>query len=170
MFCIAQHQLESVLAGRKLDTRLGLARAKMKMRLVLCNRFVGVERFGHIKQQMMMAAVLKIVARVGDTHVAQAEATPESALDRSAVLRPHEIQNGIFWRRLSLSPCGKWQASQDDGQRDQPDDLHDTSSSNALRGTVRCGNRGSDIERWCRNYRGSPAAHSGRHSSRSRTE
>ena len=107
MLGIAQHQLKRMFAGRKFDTRLGLARAKMKMRLVLWNRFVGVERFGHINQQMMMAAVLKIVARVGDTHVAQAEATPESALDRGAVLRPHEIQNGIFWRGLSLSPGGK---------------------------------------------------------------
>src|SRR5882724_5933433 len=35
MFCIAQHKLERVLSGWKFDTRLGLARAKMKMRLVL---------------------------------------------------------------------------------------------------------------------------------------
>src|SRR6267143_1112350 len=131
MLGVAQHELKSMFSRWKFDTCLGLARAKMKMRLVLCNRFVGIERFGHINQQMMMAAVLEIVARVGDTHVAQAEATPESALDRSAVLRPHEIQNGIFWRGLSLSPRGKWQASQDDGQRDQPCDLHDASSSNA---------------------------------------
>ena len=83
-------------AGRQLDACLGLARAKMKMRLVLCNRFVGVEWFIHINQQMMMAAVLKIVARVGDTHVPQTETTPEPSSNRCAVLRPNEIQNRIL--------------------------------------------------------------------------
>src|SRR6202022_824562 len=66
MLGIAQHQLESVLAGRQLDARLGLACSEMKMGLVLWNRLVGIEWFIHINQQMMMAAVLKIVARVGD--------------------------------------------------------------------------------------------------------
>src|SRR5882672_10283716 len=107
MLGIAEHELKGMFSGWQFDARLGLARAKMKMRLVLWNWFVGVEWFGHINQQMMMAAVLKIVARVGDTHVAQAEATPKSAFDRGAVLRPYEIQNGIFWRGLSLSPRGK---------------------------------------------------------------
>src|SRR3979490_935251 len=86
-----------MFAGRQLDTCLGLARAKMKMRLVLCNRFVGVEWFVHINQQMMMAAVLKIVACMSYAHVAQTEATPKSAFDHGAVLRPHEIENGILW-------------------------------------------------------------------------
>src|ERR1700682_4164826 len=103
MLGIAQHQLESVLAGRQLDTRLGLACSEMKMGLVLWDRLVGIEWFIHINQQMMMAAVLKIVARVGDTHVPQTETTPESTSNRSAVLRPNEIQNRILWRGLSLS-------------------------------------------------------------------
>jgi hypothetical protein len=51
----------------------------------------------------MMAAVLKIVARVGDPHVPQTETTPESAFDRGAVLRPDKIQNRVLWRGLSLS-------------------------------------------------------------------
>src|SRR5258708_20206310 len=103
MLGIAEHKLKRMFSGWQFDTRLGLARAKMKMRLVLWNRFVGVERFGHIDQQMMMAAVLKIVARVGDAHVAQAKTAPKSAFDRGAVLGPHEIENGILWRSLSLS-------------------------------------------------------------------
>ena len=48
MLGIAEHELKSMFSGWKLDTRLGLARAKMKMRLVLINRFVGVEWFIHI--------------------------------------------------------------------------------------------------------------------------
>jgi len=107
MLGVAQHELKSMFSGWKFDTRLGLARAEMKMRLVLCNRFIGVEWFVHINQQMMMAAVLKIVARVSDAHVAQTEATPKSALDCGAVLRPDEVENGILWCGLSLSPRGK---------------------------------------------------------------
>jgi len=37
-----------VLAGRQLDTRLGLTRSEMKMGLVLWDRFVEIERFIHI--------------------------------------------------------------------------------------------------------------------------
>src|SRR5437660_298414 len=103
MLGIAQDQLESVLAGRQLDTCLGLACSEMKMGLVLWDRFVRIEWFVHVNQQMMMAAVLKIVACVRDTHVAQAEATPKSAFDHGAVLRPNEIQNRILCRGLSLS-------------------------------------------------------------------
>ena len=103
MIGVTQHQLQGMLAGWKFDTRLGLARSIVKMRLVLWNRFVGVERFIHVNQQMVMAAVLEIIACVSYTHVAQTEPTPESAFDRGAVLRPHEIEKGILWRRLSLS-------------------------------------------------------------------
>jgi hypothetical protein len=80
---------------------------------------------------MVMAAVLEIIARVSYAHIAQTEPTPESAFDRGAVLRPHEIEMGILWRGLSLGTCGKWQTGQDHGQRDQPGDLHDASSRNA---------------------------------------
>jgi hypothetical protein len=52
---------------------------------------------------MMMAAVLKIVACVGDAHVPQTETTPEPASDRSAVLRPNKVHKRILWRGLSLS-------------------------------------------------------------------
>ena len=73
MLRIAQHQLQCVLAGRQFDTGLGLARAEMNMVLVLWNRLVRIQRFVHIDQQMMMTAVLKIVAGVGDAHSAQTE-------------------------------------------------------------------------------------------------
>ena len=68
------------LPGGKLDTGFGLAGAEMKMALVLRDRLVGIERFIHVDQQMMMAAVREIVARMGDAHVAQTEATPERRL------------------------------------------------------------------------------------------
>jgi hypothetical protein len=45
---------------------------------------------------MVMAAVLEIIARVGYAHAAQGEPAPESAFDRGAVLRPPEIERGIF--------------------------------------------------------------------------
>src|SRR5260370_10720884 len=81
---------------------------------------------------MVMAAVFEIIARMSYAHVAQTEATPKSAFDRGAILRPHEIEKGILRRGLSLSIRGKWQTSQDYGQRDQPGDLHDASSFSAL--------------------------------------
>src|SRR3982074_1208982 len=104
---VAEHELKRMVAGWKFDTRLGLARPKMKMRLVLWNWFVGIERFIHINQQMVMAAVFEIIARMSYAHVAQTEATPKSAFDRGAVLRPHEIEKGILRRGLSLSIRGK---------------------------------------------------------------
>src|SRR5436190_2074066 len=75
----------------------------MKMGLVLWDRFVRIEWFVHVNQQMMMAAVLKIVACMRDAHVAQDEATPKSAFDDRAVLRPNEIQNRILRRGHSMS-------------------------------------------------------------------
>jgi len=94
MLGIAQHQLESVFAGRELDTCLGLTRSEMKMGFVLRDRFVGIESFTHVNQQMMVAGVLKVIARMRYAHVAEAEAAPESAFDRCAVLRPYEIEKG----------------------------------------------------------------------------
>src|ERR1700759_4990222 len=92
-----------MLAGWKLDPGLGLPRAKRKVCLVVRDRLLGVDRFVHIDQQMVMAAVLVIVAGMRHAHVAQAETGPEPALDRCAVLRPNEIQNGILACGLSLS-------------------------------------------------------------------
>src|ERR1019366_7322942 len=103
MLSIAQHQLESVFAGRQLDTCLGLTRSEMKMGLVLWDRLVEIERFIYINLEMRMGGVLKIIARRGDNHVRQTETTPDPASNRCAVLRPNEIQNRVLWRRLSLS-------------------------------------------------------------------
>src|SRR3981081_2921069 len=102
MLGIAQHQLEIVFAARELDSCLGLTRSEMKMGFVLWDRFVGIERFIHVNQQMMVAGVLKVIARMGYAHVAEAEAAPESAFDRCAVLRPHEIEKGIVLPGVSL--------------------------------------------------------------------
>ncbi len=103
MIGIAEHELNRVLAGRQLDTSLGLARSEMKMRFVLCNRLIGIEWFAHIDEQMVMAGILIIIPRVGHAHVAKAEATPECSFDGSPIMRPYEIEQGILWRRLSLS-------------------------------------------------------------------
>ena len=47
---IAQHQLKRMLARRQFDTGFGLARAEMKMVLVLRDRLVRFERFIPINQ------------------------------------------------------------------------------------------------------------------------
>jgi len=107
MLGIAQHELERMFARQQLKACLGLPCAEMKMALVLWDRLVGIEWFVHIDQQMMMAAIVKIVACMGDAHVPQTETTPEPAFDRGAVLRPDKVQNGILWRGLSLSVSGK---------------------------------------------------------------
>ena len=109
VFGVAQHELKGMFAGWKFEARLRLARPEMEMRLVLWNWLVGIERFIHIDQQMVMAAVFEIISRVRYAHVAQTEATPKSAFDRQAVLRPHEIKKGIVWRGLSLSVDGAGQ-------------------------------------------------------------
>jgi len=112
VFGVAKDELERVLTGWKFYSRFRLARAKMKVRFVLRNRFLGIERFIHVYQQMVMAAVRVIVAGVRNAHVAQAEAAPESAFDDGAVLRSHEIEKGILVCGLVLSGRGEWQASE----------------------------------------------------------
>src|SRR5260370_38155703 len=99
MIGVTQHQLQGVFAGWKFDTSLGLARSIVKMRLVLWNRLVGVERVIYVNQQMVMAAVLEIIAGVSYNHVAQTEPTPESAFNRRAGLRPHQTEKGHLWHR-----------------------------------------------------------------------
>ena len=131
---VAQHELKGMLTRRKFDARLGLARSKMEMRLVLGNWFVGIEGLIHINQQVVMAAVWKMIACMSYAHVSQTKATPKSAFDGGAVLRPHKIEKGILWRGLSLGMSRKRQTSQSQGQCDQPDELHDPSSFNAPQG------------------------------------
>ena len=80
-----------MFAGRQLDTSLGLARSKVQMGLVRRDRFLGIERFVDVNEQMMVAAVFEVIACMGHAHVAQAETAPECSLDRRAVLRPDEI-------------------------------------------------------------------------------
>ena len=48
MLSIAQHELESVFAGRQLATCLGLTRTEMKMDFVFLERLVGIERVVHL--------------------------------------------------------------------------------------------------------------------------
>ena len=112
MLGIAQHQLERVFSGRQLDTCLGLTRSEMKMGLVLRYRFVGIEWFIHINQQMMMAAVLVMIAGMRNAHVAQTKAAPESAFNGGAVLRPHEMEKSVVVCGLALIERGEWQASE----------------------------------------------------------
>ena len=134
MFGIAQHELERMLAGWKLDPGFGLARAKMKVRFVLRNWLIGIERIVHVYQQMVMAAVRVIVAGVRYAHVAQSKAAPEATLDDGAVLWPHEIQMGILVRGLALSECGKWHADQGRSEDKPLHQFHGKLASTLLRG------------------------------------
>src|SRR5262245_53577684 len=63
-----------------------------------------------------MAGIRIVVTRVGHTHVAQAKAAPESALDDCAVLRPHKIEQYILRRGLALriGGAGKQRQRQQD--------------------------------------------------------
>src|SRR5215469_5337143 len=88
---VTQHQLKRVLAGRQFEMSLSLTRREMYMILVRRDRFVHIERLSDINQQMMMAAIRKIVARVRHPHVAQTKSAPERALDGRTVLWPDEI-------------------------------------------------------------------------------
>src|SRR5260370_33087427 len=102
-----------------------MTRFEMKMALVLCDRLVGIEWFVDIDEQMMMAAVMKIVPCVGDAHVPQTETTPEPAFDRGAVLRPNKVQNRILWRSLSLSVRGERHGRQRRRYHDKPGEPHE---------------------------------------------
>ena len=105
MFGVAKDELQRVFARRQFNVCFGLARPKMKMVLVLRNRVIWIKRFVHVDQQMMVTAIRKIIPRMRDPHIAQAKATPKSALDRRAILRPDEIQRCIIGRRLPLRKC-----------------------------------------------------------------
>jgi len=109
---VSEHELKRVLARRKLDACFGLAGAKMKVRFVLRKRLIGIERLIHVDQKVMMSAVRVAVAGVGHAHVAQTKAVPEPAFDDGAVLRPHEIEQSILRRGLSLGGRGEWQTGE----------------------------------------------------------
>ena len=51
---------------------------------------------------MMMTAVLKIVARMSNAHVAQTETTPKSALDRRPVPAATRNRDGHLFARAFL--------------------------------------------------------------------
>src|ERR1700742_5094569 len=120
---------------------------------------------------MVMAAIFVVCAGMRYTHTPQTKAAPKSALDRRTILRPHEIENGILWRRLPLSMRGKRQTCQGETHRDEPADFHDACSSFSLfRGRVRRGIHGWGIARRCRNCRGLMIGHTSRHFSRNPTE
>ena len=169
MLGIAQHQLERVLAWRQIDKCLGLTRSEMQMGLVLRDRLFDIERFSHINQHVMMAAVLEIVARMGDSHIPQAKTAPEGTLDGCAVARPDEIENRILWRGLSLRMSGARHRCQRHRQHDDPGFSHHHAPLN-VRERERPGIRVSDIEHWCRSKSGLPAVHNVRRFSRIRIE
>lgn len=98
MLGIAQHQLQRVLARRRCETGLGLARTEMKVAAILRDRGFEIERLLDVNQQMMMAAVRVVIVGVGDPHVAQTETAPEPASDPCTVVRPYEIQERVLWR------------------------------------------------------------------------
>ena len=75
MVGVTQHELERMLAGRQFYARLGLARAKMKVRFVLRNRFIGIERLVHVDQ---------------------------ASSPRSAIEREKQIKRWSRWKKVAL--------------------------------------------------------------------
>ena len=96
MFSIAQDQLKRMLAGRQIYEGLRLPCPEMQMFLILWDRLVWIEWLVHIDQEMVMAAVGKIIARVGDPHVAQTEAAPERPLEGRSILGRDYVQKGVL--------------------------------------------------------------------------
>ena len=106
MLGISEHQLECVLAWEQFNTRLSLARAEMKMGLVLWNRLVWVKWLIYVDQQMMMTAVWGIAARLGDAHVAETKPAPERTFERRTISRPDNIEKGVSGGWFSLRVRG----------------------------------------------------------------
>ena len=102
MLGVTEHQLQRVLAGRQVNSRLSLPRAEMKMCLVLGDGLVWVNWVVHIDQQMMMTAVWGVAARLGDAHAAKAKPAPKGAFYSRAVSRPNNVNNGVGGRVRSL--------------------------------------------------------------------
>src|SRR5204862_5172098 len=75
-------------------------------------------------QQMMVAAVRKIVTRVRHAHVAETKTDPKCTLDGCAVRGPDEIQKRVLCRSFSLCLGRTRHKSQSCDQHNQPDNLH----------------------------------------------
>jgi hypothetical protein len=78
----------------------------MKMGFILGDRLLAIERIVDVDQQMMMAAILKIITGVRHAHVTKAKAAPKRAPYSLAVPRSDEVELHILRRRLSLSASG----------------------------------------------------------------
>jgi hypothetical protein len=102
MLGVAEYELQRVFARWQFNACSGLARTKMQVSPVLRNRLIWIERFVHVDQQMMVTAVCKIIPRMRNPHIAQAEATPKSSFDHRSILRSDEIQIRIIRGRFPL--------------------------------------------------------------------
>ena len=104
-----------------IDERLGLSGAEVEMRLVLRDRLVRIEGFVHVDQEMMMTAVRRVAARLGDAHVAKAEPAPERSFHGCAVGRPNDVEEGVGGRAGLLGVRGdrRQRGQQGGGQVDR---------------------------------------------------
>ena len=87
MYQIAEQQLQRVIARRKLDTDLCLATAKMSVIDIRRYWFAQIGQTVQVDQKMVMAGLLLVGSRRGDTHSSK----PESHRHRTA------YYGTIFW-------------------------------------------------------------------------
>ena len=122
VLAVAEHQLQRVLAGWQVNTRLSLPGAEVKMCFVLGDWLVCVDRFVDVDQQMMMTAVCGGAARLSNAHVAQTKPAPKRNFYSRAIRRPNNVEKGVGGRSRSLRVRGDRQPGQqgDGGYAPQP--------------------------------------------------
>src|SRR5688572_27118957 len=91
---ISENKLQRMLPGLKLEAGLGLPGTEMDVLPIGRNRFAGIDVLVDIDQEMVMAGVGCLVARVGDAHVAQSEPNREAATDPLSVAWIDDVENG----------------------------------------------------------------------------
>src|SRR5215472_11902435 len=99
----------------------------MKMGLILWDRFVRVEGFVHVDQQMVVTAVWSIATRLGDTHVAKTKSAPECTFDCRTIRRPDNIEKSVGGCLCSLRIRGGRKHAQHSSHQDRSRVLHNIS-------------------------------------------
>ena len=125
---IPQHELERMLAGWKLDPRFGLTCAEMKMRLVLRDRFVRIERLIDVDQKMVVAAVCVLSPACVRPCCAD-QSGPKSAFDGRCRSTATRIEKSILVCGLALSAGGERQAGERYRENDPTASISWSSSS-----------------------------------------
>ena len=77
------------------NKRLSLSGTEMKMCLVLWDRFIRVQWFIYIDQQMVVTCVWPVDAGWRNTHARETKLHPKRIGDGVTVLRADDVDNGI---------------------------------------------------------------------------